>query len=70
MDWQAKRKWLGSLEEGYKMKSLTPRRCSSTVAWERKKEVTFIKQQMQTRCFIYSIKSQYQAVRLELMVST
>lgn len=70
MDWRAKRKRLGSLEEGYKMKSLTPRRCSSTVGWERRKEVTFIKQQIQTRCFIYSIKSQNQAVRLGLMVSS
>lgn len=47
-----------------------PRRCSSMVGWERRKEVTFIKQQMQTRCFIYSTKSQNQAVRLGLMVSS
>lgn len=70
MDWQAKRTRLGSLEEGYKMKSLTPDAVLQRWAGERRKEVTFIKQQMQTRCFIYSIKSQNQAVRLGLMVSS
>lgn len=55
--WTIKRIGIGSLEEGYKMKSLAPPHCFPMVGWERKKEVMFIKQQMQARSFVYSIKS-------------
>lgn len=46
------------------MKSLVPQLCSSMVGWKRKKEAPSIKQQMQMKCFIYSIKSLYQVFEM------